>query len=139
VVITYSYASATGLLTPIQRIPTLPQPVPLNYPGEILVIPNGHYLYLTNRGDYSDTIAAYRIDQQTGLLVNIQFQPVGGLFPRGLVFDPRVGLLYAMCQLSGTVTIHEVDFATGLLTFRGVVANNLVTPACMAISAVITE
>jgi len=135
-VITFRYDSITGLLTAIQRIPTLPTPVLANWPGEILVIPNGRFLYLTNRGNNSDTIGVYVIDQQTGLLEHIQNQPVGGLFPRGLVFDQRVGLLN---QNSGTVTIHEVNAETGLLTLRGVVASGLVSPACMVITEVIME
>jgi len=138
-VITYSYDSTTGLLTQLQRIPTLPMPVPRTWAGEILVIPNGRFVYTTNRGNNSDTIAVFAIDQQTGLLNRIQEQPVGGKFPRGLVFDQRVQLLYAMNQNSGTITVHEVNLETGLLTLRGVVASNLVSPACMVIGEVMTE
>jgi len=131
VVIAFNYDSATGTLTPFQRITTLPSPQPNNNPAEILVLPNGRYVYVTNRGHNS--IAVFRVDQDNGLLTPIQFQPVGGANPRGLILDEKLRVLLAINQDSGTVVAHSVNYDTGLLGLKGIIARNLQTPVTATI------
>jgi len=131
VVIAFKYDSATGTLTTFQRISTVPSPQPGNAPAEILVIPNGHFVYVTNRGHNS--IAVFRIDQENGMLSPIQYQQIGGANPRGLILDEKLRRFLVMNQDSGTVIAHSVNYDTGLLEFQGILARNLTTPVTATI------
>jgi len=131
VIITFKYDPTTGTLTTLQRLSTLPSPQPNNYPAEVLVLPNGHYVYVSNRGQ--NTVAVFQVNQENGLLTLIQNQQVGGANPRGLILDDKLRLLYAMNQDTGTVTMLSVNYDSGLLEFRGIVGSNLVTPVTATI------
>jgi len=130
-IITFSYNPLTGILTTIQRLPTLPVAQNGNAPAEVLVLPNGNFVYLTNRGN--DSVSIFSVNPTTGMLTAVDVHPGGGKNPRGMILDPLGRMLYLMNQDSGTVTAHSVDYGTGLLTSRGVVVSNLVTPVTAVI------
>jgi len=130
-IITFSYSPQTGNLTPIQRLPALLVPQTGNAPAEVLVLPNGRYVYLSNRGN--DSVSIFSVDQETGMLTAVDNHAGGGSTPRGMILDPLGKVLYLMNQGSGTVTAHSVDYETGLLSSRGVVASNVVTPVTAVI------
>ena len=111
----FSRDRATGSLTAIQQISTLPP----NFEGrkstaECLVHPNGRLLYVSNRGH--DSIAAYAINQENGKLTVIEIEKTGGQEPRNFVIDPTGQWLLAENQNSDTVVVMEIDPTTGALT-----------------------
>lgn len=81
-----------------------------NYPGEVVVSPDGRFVYVTNRGDNS--VATFAADPLRLLAV----VPCGGDWPRHATLDPTGGRLYVANQRSGTVTWLPRDPSTGLLS-----------------------
>jgi 6-phosphogluconolactonase len=103
-----------GTLVEFQDVPTLPA----DYSGEnttadLHLTPDGRFLYGSNRGH--DSIAAYRVDGETGRLEFI------GLFeteptPRSFAIDLTGRFLYVAGQASGSVAGYRIDPSTGGLT-----------------------
>jgi 6-phosphogluconolactonase len=110
------YASATGTLTPFQRIATLPPDYAgeTNTTAEIRLHPNGRFLYGSNRGH--DSLAVYAITPTTGALTLVEIVPCGGKTPRNFALSPDGAWLVCAHQGSDTVTTFRVDPATGKLT-----------------------
>ena len=57
-----------------------------NSAAEILVHPNGQFVYSSNRGH--DTVSVYQANPKTGKLKVIQVQPIRGAFPRNINLTP---------------------------------------------------
>jgi 6-phosphogluconolactonase len=83
-----------------------------NYPGEVLVAPDGRFVYVTNRGDNS--VATFAVDGDT--LRPLGTVPTGGDWPRHAALDPSGRWLYVANQRSGTLTWLPRDPTTGLLS-----------------------
>lgn len=116
------YDAAQGRLTPKQTVSTLP--VNFNGPNtsaEVVVHPNGKYVYGSNRGHNS--IAIFRIDAASGQLTPLGHQSTGGNTPRSFALNDDGTLLLAANQGSNTVHAFQVDPATGVLTALGQVAS----------------
>jgi len=102
-----------GTLVSFQTLSTLPS----DFTGEnscaqIHIHPQGHLLYVANRGH--DSIAIYTIDAETGLLTSLGQQPTEPI-PRAFNFDPTGNFLYVTGQGSGQMTAYRVDQANGAL------------------------
>jgi len=85
----FRYDAKRGALSEVQTITTLPAGEtvqPGSSTAEILVHPNGKFLYGSNRGH--DTIAVYAIDFRTGKLTPVQHVPTLGKMPRNFNLDP---------------------------------------------------
>ena len=83
-----------------------------NFPAEVLVAPDGRFVYVTNRGDNS--IATFAVhDDRLALLDTIS---CGGDWPRHATLDPTGQHLYVSNQRSGTVAWLPRDPAGGLLS-----------------------
>lgn len=85
---------------------------------ELLVSPDGRFLYACTRGE--DSIAVFRIDADSGLLTEQQRIPAGGpahgTVPRHIAFDPtRRWLLSANQGAPGSIAVFPHDPATGRL------------------------
>ena len=107
-----------GILEPLQVHTTMPSRYTGNNTGaEIAVAPSGRFLYGSNRGH--DSIAIFSIDQSTGLLTSVGWEPTQGRTPRFFALDPPGAHLYAANQASDTVVIFRVDQTTGKLTPTG--------------------
>jgi 6-phosphogluconolactonase (cycloisomerase 2 family) len=107
-----------GILEPLQVHTTMPSRYTGNNTGaEIAVAPSGRFLYGSNRGH--DSIAIFSIDQSTGLLTSVGWEPTHGRTPRFFALDPPGAHLYAANQASDTVVIFRVDQTTGKLTPTG--------------------
>jgi 6-phosphogluconolactonase len=107
-----------GSLKAIQEIST----IPAGFEGrkstaECLVHPSGKFLYVSNRGH--ETITAYTIDQETGLLTYVENEPTGGKEPRNFFIDPSGKWLLAENQNSDTVYVFSIDQQTGALKQTG--------------------
>ncbi|MBN1851352.1 MAG: lactonase family protein [Pirellulales bacterium] len=110
----FRYASGTGSLTEIQTVTTLPETFKeSNTTAEIQVHPTGQFLYGSNRGH--DSIAAFRIDPDTGLLTPLGQTRSGGKWPRNFTVDPTGHYLLAAHQATDNIVVHRIHPETGLL------------------------
>jgi 6-phosphogluconolactonase len=111
---------AKGRLYPFETVSALPAEVPLkeNYTSaEILVSPDGKFVYATIRGH--DSISVFAVDATSGKLSFLQNLPCGGKGPRGLGLDPTGRWLIAANQQSGNVVEFSVEAASGKLAPAG--------------------
>jgi 6-phosphogluconolactonase len=114
-----AYRYATGKFTLMQNISS----VPAGFKGDIgsadiHVSADGNFLYASNRGE-SNTIAIYKINQQTGKLTVIGHQSTLGKAPRNFNFDPSGNFLLVGNQDTDEIVIFKVNKKTGLLTDTG--------------------
>lgn len=82
-----------------------------NYPAQFLVTANGAYAYLANRGHNS--LTRYAVEADGARLRLLDTVPVAGDFPRQIALSPDDRLLFTANQRSGTVSVFQVDTATG--------------------------
>ena len=111
---------ATGGLTPLQTISTLPegQAVAAGFStAEVQVHPSGKFLYGSNRGH--DSIVVFAIDQKTGRLTYVENQPTQGSTPRNFGIDPTGAYLLAANQRSDSVVVFRINADSGRLTPTG--------------------
>ena len=83
----------------------------------MVVAPSGKFVYGSNRGHNS--IAIFAIDDKTGLLSSVGWEPTQGSTPRFFALDPSGTHLYAANQGSDTVVIFRVDQTSGTLASTG--------------------
>jgi len=107
--------SATGALTHLQTIPSVPDGFKgVSNPAEILIDRAGNYIYASNR-EYG-AIAVFAIDQATGKLSRTQVIETGFAQPRGVELDPSGKLLFVGDQKGNKFILFSVDGASGKLT-----------------------
>jgi 6-phosphogluconolactonase len=130
----FSYDSKMGALTQkLQTISTLPE----NFKGkndtaEIVIHPNGKFLYGSNRGH--DSIVVFAIDQANGALKPIDYVSTQGKTPRNFEIDPSGSYLFAADQDSDKVVVFRVDPETGRLNPTGEVLQ-VPSPVCVRLVA----
>jgi 6-phosphogluconolactonase len=113
----FLYNAATGTLTAEQTVSALPQGFAgTSYASEIVVEPNGKFLYAANR--LHDTIAAFSIDAQ-GKLKWIGETSTLGDYPGQFRIDPSGSFLYVCNLHSDNIACFRVHRATGALGFTG--------------------
>lgn len=113
-VMALAYDAADGVLEEIQTLSTLPAGfLGNNSTAEIVVSPDGKFLYGSNRGH--DSIAIFAIDA-AGRLRLVGHQPTLGRTPRNFAIDPTGDYLLAANQTSDSVVVFRIDRATGRLT-----------------------
>jgi 6-phosphogluconolactonase len=114
----FSYDPARGALDPLQTVPTLPAGWSgANTTAEVVVSPDGRFVYGSNRGD--DSLAVFRVDAATGRLTAAGHVPAGGKTPRHVTIDPTGLWILAGHQGSGTIGVLRLDPATGLPALTG--------------------
>ena len=112
-----TYDAGTGLLTPQQTIPTLPSYfVGTNYPSEVMVSPNGRYVYGLNRNH--DTVAIFRVGG-TGELTLIREEATQGAYPRHLAIEPTGNFMYVCNHQGDSISIFRVHGGGQHLDFVG--------------------
>ena len=120
---------AKGPPRSIQKISALPAGFSgHNTAAEIVVHPNGRFLYTSSRGD--DSIAVFVIDRATGRLTFMQRVSSGGKAPRNFTIDPTGARLLAANQDSGNIVEFSINQATGRLVPAGEVAK-MPSPVCL--------
>jgi 6-phosphogluconolactonase len=110
----FAYEPASGALSEIQTIATLPD----GFSGtsscaEVRVHPNGKFLYGSNRGH--DSIAVYRIDAAKGTLTLVEFETADIKTPRNFNIDPTGKFCLVANQGSDSVVVFRIDQKTGAL------------------------
>lgn len=114
----FRYTASSGALSEVQTIPTLPA----GFSGgsstaEVVVHPNGKFVYGSNRGH--DSLAIYSVDAGSGRLTLVGHQSTGGKTPRNFNIDPSGRTLWAANQSTDNIVVFSVDPDTGLLKRTG--------------------
>jgi 6-phosphogluconolactonase len=125
----FAYDPERGALQIIQTLSTLPA----DFAGtsncaEIMVHPNGRFLYGSNRGHNS--LAIFAVDAQTGKLTPAGWEPTQGETPRNFNIDPSGTLLLAANQNGNNIVPFRIDQQSGRLTATGAVTT-AATPVCL--------
>lgn len=109
-----SWDSATGTMTEIQHLSTLPADFSGNTStAEVLVHPNGKFVYGSNRGH--DSISVFGFDAATGKLTLTGHASTKGQTPRNFRIDPTGSYLLAQNQGSDSIYSFRIDANTGAL------------------------
>lgn len=115
----FSFENTTGKLKLLQTISAVPEGYKGTLSGaDIHVSPDGKFLYASNRGELNNLVI-YKIDEATGVLAVVGFQPTLGVKPRNFSFDPSGNFLLVANQDSDNISIFSVNHETGLLTDTG--------------------
>jgi 6-phosphogluconolactonase (cycloisomerase 2 family) len=114
----YRFDADSGALESLQVIATLPPDFSARSTGaEIAVAPSGRVVYASNRGH--DSIAVFGVDEGSGQLTPLGWEPTQGRQPRHFALDPSGTFLYAANQASDTITTFRIDPTRGTLTSTG--------------------
>ena len=114
----FSWNETKGELKELQTITTLPVERGKGMStAEVQVHPSGKFLYGSNRGH--NTIAVFRINEDTGKLKPVQHQSTLGKTPRNFGLDPTGKFLIAANQSSGDIFTFRINQDTGELKPTG--------------------
>ena len=110
--------AASGALTPIQVVPSVPSSFAgPNTGAAIEVSRSGRYVYASNRGH--DSIVVFAVDPQQGTLTPRGWTSTGGRVPRFFCIDPSGTRVYAANQGSDTIVSCRLNPSSGELTPTG--------------------
>lgn len=124
-----AYDEKVGTLKEIKTLSTLsPQSGNANACADVHVAADGNTLYGSNRGE--DTIAAFTIDKNNGMIATLENVPTGGRRPRNFAIDPKGNFLLAANQDTNNLTVFGIDKATGRLRSTGINAD-VPAPVCL--------
>lgn len=110
----YDWDARNGTLALKQKTTTLPGYSGTNYTSEIVITPNGRFIYLANRLHNSIAIFAVSSD---GRVRFIGEEWTRGDYPRNIALDPSGRFLFACNHRSDNVTVFRVQGSIGGLTF----------------------
>jgi len=114
-VVLFDYDAERGRLTPRQTISTLPPDFAgTNFTSEILVSPDGRFVYAANR--LHDSIAWFEIGK-AGTLRLAGEEWTRGDYPRSFNIDPSGRFLYSCNQRADAITSFRIDTERGSLAF----------------------
>jgi len=114
----FAYESASGALTGIQTVTTLPKEFRgSNSCAEVRVHPSGKFLYGSNRGH--DSIVVYRIDLAKGTLTFVEHETADIKTPRNFNIDPTGKFCLVANQGEDSVVVFRIEKATGALEPTG--------------------
>jgi 6-phosphogluconolactonase len=117
-IVTFAWDSKRGALTERQTLSTLPAGFQgTSQCAEILVHPNGKYVYGSNRGH--DSLAVFAVDARTGRLRLVEHVATQGRTPRNFAFDPSGRWIIVTNHGSDNAMVFRVDGRTGRLTPQG--------------------
>lgn len=123
----FRWQAASGALDTLQTIATLPKTFDGdNLCSDIHITPDGKFLYGANRGHNS--LAAYAIDAQTGLLTAIGHTSTRGEIPRNFAISPDGRFVYVGNQNSDNILIFSIE-KDGNLSYHQEVKTP--TPVCI--------
>ena len=122
----FAWDASKGTLTTIQLAQTVPHDFfGSNHSAEIEILPNGKFLYESNRRTLSetvrapDTIGVFAIDPGKGTLTPVEQIVSGGVMPRNFKIDPSGKYLLAANQISNNIVRFAIDGSTGRLSKTG--------------------
>ncbi|MEM9885364.1 MAG: lactonase family protein [Bacteroidota bacterium] len=108
--------------------------LPTNFEGfnksaDIHVHPSGRFLYASNRGDH-DSIAAFKIDEQTGQLSLMEIEKEAIVWPRNFAISPDGKYLLCANLKEDSISVFVIDEKDGRLQFSG---NKIAVPKPLCI------
>lgn len=113
--IAFRYDAKSGTLEEFQTLSTLPDGYSkMNTTAGICIVPDGRFLYISNRGHNS--IAQFAIDPASGKLSPADRPSTGTLVPHAIGLDPSGRILIATDKNSGEVGVFRIDPKNGRLT-----------------------
>ncbi len=116
-IVLFDYDAAKGQLTSRQTISTLPPGFAgSNFCSEILVSPDGRFVYAGNR--LHDSVGIFSIGTD-GALTYVGEEWTRGNYPRSFNFDPTAQFFYCCNQRGDNIAVFRVDRETGGLNFTG--------------------
>ncbi len=119
----------TGRLHPRAAVSTLPADVDGgSIAAEVCVHPDGHRIYVSNRGD--DSIATFAFEASDAIPELLGHVSSGGRTPRHFAIHPSGRLLVAANQDSDALVAFELDDASGIPQRIGVAAE-VSQPVCI--------
>lgn len=114
-VLVLQYDEKDGSFTEKQSISTIPHDFKETNDGSAIHISSdGQFVYAGNRGHNS--IAVYKVDQDSGVLTFVEWTSTEGNWPRDFVLNPSEEFLIATNQKSNTMTLFDRDKTTGKLS-----------------------
>ena len=129
----FAWDAQNGRLKELQTVSTLPPDFKgVNTSAEVHILPNGKFLYASNRGP--DDLAIFSVAAD-GTLKLLGFQPVLGKGPRDFQIDPTGRYLFAAHEGSGTVAIFRINSQMGTLTPTGQMLH-VGSPICVTFLAI---
>lgn len=130
----YRFDPASGGLAPFQVLSAVPDVFTGNSrAAEIAVSADGHFVYVSNRGD--DSVAVFAIETASGRLTSVGSTASGGKTPRFFALGPSDKFLFAANEDSDTVTVFARDASSGRLAATGGVVR-VGSPVCVLFNAV---
>ncbi len=125
----FTYDADAGRLETIQTIGTLPEDFDEeNTTAEICVHPSGRFVYASNRGH--DSIAAFAVNPDTGMLTSVGQTATGGRTPRNFNITPDGAFLVAANQQTDNIVVLRIDLDTGALEDTGY-SVDVPAPSCV--------
>jgi 6-phosphogluconolactonase len=116
-IVSFDYNPSTGGLTRRQTLSTLPDGYKGSvYTSEIVVAPNGKFVYTVNR--LYDSVVCFRIAKD-GTLTKASEEWARGSFPRHIAFSPTGKFMYVCNQRNDEIATFAVNASTGVLSFTG--------------------
>jgi 6-phosphogluconolactonase len=113
----YDYDSSRGAMRLRQSVSTLPPKFAgSTLAAEILVSPDGRFLYVSNR--LHSTLAVFAIAPDGGLKM-VSESWVHADYPRSAAIDPGGELMFSCNQKSDSITSFRINAASGALAFTG--------------------
>lgn len=114
----YRFDAQDGTLEPFQTLPTLADTVSSDSrAAEIEIDATGSTLYVSNRGD--DSIAAFRIEAESGRLRFLEAVSAQGRTPRHFALGPDRRVLFVLNEDSDAITPFAVDATNASLAAIG--------------------
>jgi len=114
----FAYEAASGALTAIKTITTLPNGFDgSNGCAEIRAHPSGKFLYGSNRGH--DSIVVYRIDPDRGTPTYVEHETADIKTPRNFNIDPTGRFCLVANQGKDSVVVFRINQDTGALEPTG--------------------
>lgn len=124
----FAYDPERGALTRIHAVSTVPEGVTGGSTAQVVVHPNGRFVYVSNRGH--DSIAIFSIDPETGRIARLGTEPTQGTMPRNFNIDPAGRFLYAANQNGNSIVCFRIDPESGRLSATGHVTR-VGAPTCV--------
>ncbi len=113
------YGYANGKLDSLQTLFANSTQQTFYSSADIHVSPDGHFIYVSNRGKNENTLTIFRVDGVTGLLTFVAHQGTLGDHPRNFCISPDGRFLIVANQISGNLMVFKRNQENGMLTKVG--------------------
>ncbi|MFM7132195.1 MAG: lactonase family protein [bacterium] len=129
-VVAFDVNQQTGELTETQTIGTLPPDFKgTSYTAEVVVHPNGHFVYGSNRGYHS--ITTFTVEPGGSLKYVGNYMSKAIDTPRNFNVDPSGHWMLIEGQNTGLIEVHAIDAKTGQPAGKATAVVNVPTPVCV--------